>query len=60
MWDGIAYKELGDASCTDKLMNLNQEYREYYIFPAGIILKLPESAPETSAGLPPWKRVDGS
>jgi hypothetical protein len=57
MWDGIAYKELGDVSYTDKLMNLNQKYRECYLFPAGITLTLPDPVPVTSDTLPPWKRV---
>jgi hypothetical protein len=57
MWDGIAYKELGDVSYTDKLMNLNQKYREYYLFPAGVTLTLPDPVPVTSDTLPPWKRV---
>ena len=30
MWDAIAYTQLGSVSYTDKLMNLNQQYREYY------------------------------
>jgi hypothetical protein len=60
MWDGIAYKELGDVSYTDKLMNLNTQYLKYYIFPAGITLALPDRAPETSDALPPWKRMSGT
>lgn len=61
MWDSIAYAQMGDVSYTDKLMNLNLRYREYYIFPAGVVLTLPDAV--ESAGdaltLPPWKRVSG-
>ena len=27
MWDGIAYKTLGDEAYTDRLMKLNPQYR---------------------------------
>lgn len=59
MWDSIAHSQLGDAAYIDKLINLNLEYREYYIFPAGITLTLPDISEEVSATLPPWKRVTG-
>lgn len=55
MWDRIAYSQLGSVSHTDKLMNANLQYREYYIFPAGITLVLPEIKIETGTLLPPWK-----
>ena len=57
MWDSIAYSQLGSYSHTDKLMNANQQYREYYTFPAGIVLVLPEIVESVSDNLPPWKRV---
>lgn len=57
MWDSIACAQLGSTSLTDRLINANLRYREYYTFPAGIVLALPE-VPETEAesSLPPWKR----
>lgn len=61
MWDSIAYSQLGSVAHTDKLMNLNPEYREYYILPAGITLLLPdveEEATDTTT-MPPWKQVSG-
>ena len=58
MWDSIAYKTLGDVKYTDRLMSLNTEYRDIYIFPAGITLILPEKEETADAGfLPPWKAV---
>lgn len=57
MWDKIAYTQLGDTAHTDKLMNANLRYREYYTFPAGIVLVLPEIPISTSDTLPPWKQV---
>ncbi len=60
MWDSIAYTQLGDVSYTDKLMNLNTRYRDYFIFPAGIVLTLPDAVAESvSESTPPWKRVVG-
>ncbi len=58
-WDGIAYKILGDETHLTALMNLNFKYREYVIFPSGIVLTLPEIEVSTVSykeKLPPWKR----
>lgn len=57
MWDSIAYSQLGSTGHTDRLMNANLRYREVYIFPAGIVLTLPEIKHEPSETLPPWKRA---
>lgn len=57
MWDSIAYAKLGNVAHTDKLMNANLKYREYYTFPAGIVLTLPEIPKRSSNTLPPWKKV---
>ncbi len=56
MWDSIAHTQLGSTGHTDKLMNANLRYREYYIFPAGIVLTLPEMREPVDSSLPPWKR----
>lgn len=58
-WDSIAYSQLGGTAHTDKLINMNQQYIDYYIFPAGITLTLPEITVEVADTLPPWKRVSG-
>lgn len=60
-WDAIAYRELGSSLHTDKLMRANSAYIDYYTFPAGITLTLPdvdknERRPDNT---PPWKRVEG-
>lgn len=60
MWDSIAYRQLGDVAYTDKLMALNPAYLDYYLFPAGITLTLPELSVETASSSPlPWKQVAG-
>ena len=56
MWDQIAHNELGDANKIAQLMECNQQYRNYYIFPSGIVLMLPEVAETVSRSLPPWKQ----
>lgn len=56
MWDSIAFTQLGDTAYTDRLMNLNRQYRMYYTFPAGIVLALPEPVRKINDTLPPWKR----
>jgi len=59
MWDSIAHKELGDALYADRIMNMNVEHLNIYVFPAGIALSLPEIDDEISDTLPPWKQVIG-
>ena len=57
MWDSIAYSQLGSTDYTDRLMNLNPAYRNYYSFPAGIVLTLPEPVYKINKKSPPWKKV---
>lgn len=59
MWDSIAYSQLGSEAYTDKLINLNQQYREFYTFPAGVVLILPDIDEPAGNSLPPWKQVVG-
>lgn len=58
-WDSIAYWQYGDRDFTGKIMQMNPEYYEYFIFPAGIVLKMPENTPSVNSLLPPWKRGVG-
>ena len=58
-WDSIAFSQLGDSAHTDKLMSLNTAYRNYYSFPAGVVLDLPDIIPAVSDSAPPWKKVAG-
>ena len=61
MWDLIAFRELGSVAHMALLMECNLRYREYYVFPAGVELVLPEVGAAVAAveGLPPWKRGEG-
>ena len=56
MWDSIAYKTLGDETYTDKIIKANPKFRRLFVFPARIVLNIPEPENRVSAGLPPWKR----
>ena len=59
MWDSIAYNELGSDTYAGKLMEANRQYYDYYLFPAGVELILPDINPELPSILPPWKQVQG-
>lgn len=57
MWDLISYKTLGDCKYVDALINANRDKIDYFIFPAGIELNVPDITPEIKkSALPPWKR----
>lgn len=61
MWDSIAYTQLGGTAYTGELICANAQYRNFYIFPAGIVLVLPEiRTAAASPLLPPWKRRKGN
>ena len=57
MWDAIAWAQLGSVNYTDRLIQLNRQYRDIYIFPSGITLVLPEREVKINSSLPPWKRA---
>jgi len=56
MWDSIAFKMLGDEMHKTALMEANLKYRHLYIFPAGVVLNIPEITASPASGLPPWKK----
>lgn len=59
-WDSIAFMQLGSEHLTDTLMRCNLQYLAYNIFPAGIILTLPDVGMESDDdAVPPWKRARG-
>jgi phage tail protein X len=56
-WDKIAFTQLGDEKLAVKLIETNIKHVETVIFPAGVILVIPDIAVDsTSSNLPPWKR----
>lgn len=56
MWDQIAYEVMGSSFYVDKLMKMNSQYLDYFIFPAGIELEIPDIDEEEPEVLPLWKR----
>ena len=55
-WDIVAYKAYGYEMYMDTLIKANIEYKDTYIFPAGVVLTLPEIELTVSESLPPWKQ----
>lgn len=55
-WDIIAYKVYGSGNeiLADKIMTANRQSIDYFIFPAGVVLTIPELEQEDIDGLPPW------
>lgn len=59
MWDGIAFSQMGDTAYTDKLIEANLQYRDYFFFPAGIVLTIPDKIEKINALLPVWRQGAG-
>ena len=53
-WDMIAKKVYDDESYTSLLMETNPELLDYFIFPEGIVVTVPEK-PEETGYLPEWR-----
>ena len=56
MWDQIAYKQMGSVLYTDKLIKANADYATMFVFPAGVVLTIPEVEDKENMELTPWKR----
>lgn len=55
-WDIVAYKMYGTGKevLADRIMAANQRLLDYFIFPAGVELRIPEIEQEELDGMPPW------
>lgn len=58
MWDGIAFKVYQSEYYMSDLIEANPQYRETVVFPANVVLTIPDVTPLTPQNLPPWKRVN--
>ncbi|KUO72715.1 MAG: phage tail protein [Desulfosporosinus sp. BRH_c37] len=58
MWDGISFKVYQSEYYMTDLIEANPQYRETVIFPANVVLVIPEVSPPVPRNLPPWKRVN--
>lgn len=56
MWDSIAFKTTGNEFNMDTIIKANLQYRDVYIFPAGVVLSIPTIPIKNNPSLPPWKR----
>lgn len=57
-WDMISYRLTGSPEQIILLMQANSKYTETFIFPAGVVLDVPElNSIIDYDTLPPWKRV---
>lgn len=56
-WDTIAYFAYGEGYETQagEIMKANPKLLEYFVFPQGIVVNIPELEDETS-DLPPWRQ----
>ena len=58
-WDFIAmkmYPKLGAEKLMDILLDYNPEYIDIVIFPANVVLSVPEISEPVVSNLPAWKR----
>ena len=55
-WDLIAKKQYGDEKQLDILMMNNFSLLNYVVFPAGIVVDIPELSDEEQQGWPEWRR----
>ena len=56
-WDIIAYREyknIGGERLLHELINVNPEYVDTVIFPAGVVLNVPDIDIPRPSTLPPW------
>lgn len=55
-WDMIAYRCYGTEKMTSELIQANSEYADYVVFPAGLVLNIPEEIIPATINTPPWRR----
>lgn len=56
MWDSIAYRLYGDEGGMNALIAANPSYIDVMVFPAGVVLAVPNYIKPTANTLPPWRR----
>ena len=59
-WDMISYRLTGSNDQISALMQANPKETETFIFPAGVVLVVPElNSIVNYSVLPPWMRITG-
>lgn len=56
MWDGISKTVYGTEAGMTKLLQANESERHTVIFPAGVVLTIPDYEQPKVDRLPPWRR----
>lgn len=58
MWDEISHEVYGSSAYTDRLMQANTQFADVFIFPAGVVLNVPDlSDTDTDyTYVAPWRR----
>ena len=60
-WDQIAYEVYGDEHYCDRIMDANRDKLEFFVFPSGIVLNLPENEEITGSTVlsdfPTWREM---
>lgn len=56
MWDAIAYKVYGRESYMNYLLQVNEQYNDVAVFPAGVTILIPDVPDVKTTSLPPWRR----
>lgn len=60
-WDQIAFEVYGNEYYCGKLMDANRDKLEYFVFPDGIVLKLPSQdsmiSTEVPSDYPLWRAM---
>lgn len=51
-WDLIAWKVCGNEYYADRIMEANKEYLDYMIFPANVVLVIPDEKEMIRSGIP--------
>jgi len=55
-WDIIALRQMGSEKYMSALIEANHQHNSIVIFPAGVVITIPETTIRVAATLPPWKR----
>lgn len=56
-WDAVAYRLWGDEFLMDALIRTNPEHADVLVFPAGVVLAVPDARPRArKRELPSWMR----
>ncbi len=56
MWDSIALRLYGNERFMHELVGANPGYRSVAVFPANLVLNVPDISTEEKVTFPPWRR----